>query len=135
VSQGAPEGALFSGLQQSNILFFIVILTMEMHLYSSVASSTLESQCLSHLVAAYGAEHYSTEYASHRDLRSIRSAHNHVKQSAKYYGFRGVDPKWVGQPYDTLWREAQTFSARSAQSSATTISPLPWRRQACRPVA
>jgi hypothetical protein len=26
------------------------------------------------------------------------------------------------------------FSARSAQSSATTISPLPWRRQACRPV-
>lgn len=43
----------------------------------------------------------------HRDLRSDKRAYNrHTQQSAKYYGYRGVDPNWIGQLYDPLWRKA-----------------------------
>ncbi|EXJ57323.1 hypothetical protein A1O7_07670 [Cladophialophora yegresii CBS 114405] len=36
----------------------------------------------------------------YRDLRSHRRPDNrHAKQSAKYYGYRGVHPSWIGQPY------------------------------------
>lgn len=48
------------------------------------------------------------DYATHKDIRSMKRSHNrHAKQSAKYYGFRGVDPNWVGQPYDPVWRFAK----------------------------
>ncbi|KAK5447825.1 hypothetical protein LTS15_009324 [Exophiala xenobiotica] len=40
---------------------------------------------------------------THRDLRSRRYTRNRcAKQSAKYYGYRGVDPSWLGQPYHSL---------------------------------
>ena len=38
----------------------------------------------------------------YRDLRSHkRGLNRESKQSAKYYRYRGVDPKWIGQPYVT----------------------------------
>lgn len=39
----------------------------------------------------------------HKDLRSAQREFNrNAKQSNKYYGYRGVDPNWVGQPYYAL---------------------------------
>ncbi len=52
------------------------------------------------------------EAETHRDLRSRRHARNRcAKQSAKYYGYRGVHPSWIGQPYHSL---ASTPSAQTA---------------------
>ncbi|ETI25641.1 hypothetical protein G647_02415 [Cladophialophora carrionii CBS 160.54] len=46
---------------------------------------------------------------AYRDLRSRRRPQNrHAKQSAKYYGYRGVHPSWVGQPYSDFSTEIQT---------------------------
>jgi len=45
----------------------------------------------------------SGETESHRDLRSHSHAVNRQsKQSAKYYGYRGVHPSWIDQAYFSL---------------------------------
>jgi hypothetical protein len=41
--------------------------------------------------------------STYRDLRSHKRIRNRLaKQSQKYYGYRGVDPNWVGQDYLAL---------------------------------
>jgi len=51
-----------------------------------------------------------TDCVPHKDIRSLRRSRNrHAKQSAKYYGFRGVDPNWIGQQYDPVWRYEQIY--------------------------
>lgn len=64
------------------------------------------------------ASNHGGEYAAYKDLRSLRRSQNRLhKQSAKYYGFRGVDPKWIGQPYDPVWRSSLTRWMNSLPTS------------------
>ncbi|KEF60712.1 uncharacterized protein A1O9_02273 [Exophiala aquamarina CBS 119918] len=72
-----------------------------------MASQHLPSSC--HAYTSPGvAEDLSEDSAVYKDIRALkRSQSRHAKQSAKYHGFRGVDPNWVGQPYDPIWRFEQ----------------------------
>src|ERR1700761_3505089 len=46
---------------------------------------------------------------TYKDLRSRRRLRNRqAKQSAKYYGYRGVHPSWIDQPYFDFARTIQS---------------------------
>ncbi|KIW53362.1 hypothetical protein PV05_08942 [Exophiala xenobiotica] len=67
---------------------------------------------------------------THRDLRSRRHAQNRcAKQSAKYYGYRGVHPSWIGQPYHSL---ASTPTSHTALEE--TYGPFSAIYPACGPL-
>lgn len=56
---------------------------------------------------------------THLDLRSYKHAlKREAKQSAKYYGYRGVHPSWIGQRYHALGPD-------SDQALTDLLSPLP----------
>lgn len=67
--------------------------------------------------------HYHTEILSrsdtndHKDFRSKRRIKSRrSKQSAKYYGYRGVHPSWVDQPYLTFPNMKSQFGWTSSNS-------------------
>ncbi|OCT47005.1 hypothetical protein CLCR_02547 [Cladophialophora carrionii] len=63
---------------------------------------------------------------AYRDLRSHRRPQNrHAKQSAKYYGYRGVHPSWVGRPYFDFSSGIQTPESEAA-TEAEPKSDAAW---------
>lgn len=64
----------------------------------------------------------SEDYLAYKDIRSSKRCQSRfAKRSAKYYGFRGVDPNWIGQPCDPVWRSHQ----RDMNTAATPIQAMP----------
>ncbi|KAK5051920.1 hypothetical protein LTR84_002723 [Exophiala bonariae] len=70
------------------------------------------------------ANDHGEDYAAYKDLRSLKRSQNRIsKRSAKYYGFRGVDPNWIGQPYDPVWRSSVTLWNNSLPISRLDARP------------
>lgn len=82
-----------------------------------MASEHLPSHFCSYTLSTDAAEGSSEDSAIYKDIRSLkRSQNRHAKQSAKYYGFRSVDPNWIGQPYDPVWRFEQAYWWKAAKA-------------------
>ncbi|KAJ9610248.1 hypothetical protein H2200_005025 [Cladophialophora chaetospira] len=59
---------------------------------------------------------------TYKDLRSHRRLQNRqAKQSAKYYGYRGVDPAWVNQPYISFPQNNQSLFCAETHASADPL--------------
>jgi hypothetical protein len=92
--------------------------------HSSMASPHFSSYHCRYTSSTDTAEGPTEDHATHKDIRSLkRSQNRYAKQSAKYYGFRGVDPNWVGQPYNPVWRFDQIHWNTAARPIAGLYNP------------
>ncbi|KIY00001.1 uncharacterized protein Z520_04638 [Fonsecaea multimorphosa CBS 102226] len=71
---------------------------------------------------------------THRDLRSQRRSRNRLsKQSAKYYGYRGVQPGWIDQEYLTITNAPNSFgfagSAPLITADAAAVKVATWTKR------
>lgn len=61
----------------------------------------------------------------HKDFRSSRHTRNReAKQCHKYYQYRGVDPKWIGQPFMKLSDHPSSHVSQSERAWYQWSAPL-----------
>ncbi|RVX67746.1 hypothetical protein B0A52_07869 [Exophiala mesophila] len=70
----------------------------------------------------------------HKDLRSLqRECNRNAKQSNKYYGYRSVDPKWVGQRYYALCPRGSDNISQFDETWYSSCAPLVTMPQLMKP--